>query len=382
MRLNPLLVTITACLALVCGRASAQTVRQTAPCPTGPQAPGCLPAMPGLSTPLPGQEGAQPGQEGAQPGADAAQPPSTDAFAGGTPAGGSETGGFNPAMFGDLIGGPNVATTVHLPNGATVAALVPILARGSFKIADNESPRPTDRVFFSYNYFDRINTSFQGSGTPPFNLNREVIGFEKTFFNGNASFGLRMPFLSLSNNAFGNTDSNQVGDLSFIIKWALLNNRITGDVLSVGMVVTAPTGDPFIAVNGNSINPWLLQPYVGYIVNRGDFYLQGFTSLTVPTDSQDVTLLLNDIGVGYWVFRDPHGRVLKGLVPTFEAHLLTPLDHRGSQNAGGVPDYLSLTGGINAVFGRNSTLGFAVGAPVTGPRPYDMEVVASLNIRF
>jgi hypothetical protein len=29
------------------------------------------------------------------------QPPAPDAFAGGTPTGGIETGGFNPAMFGD-----------------------------------------------------------------------------------------------------------------------------------------------------------------------------------------------------------------------------------------------------------------------------------------
>jgi hypothetical protein len=32
---------------------------------------------------------------------DAAAPPSTDAFAQAPPAGGAETGGFNPAMFGD-----------------------------------------------------------------------------------------------------------------------------------------------------------------------------------------------------------------------------------------------------------------------------------------
>jgi len=317
--------------------------------------------------------------EGAQPPVpDAAQPPSTDAFAQAPPAGGAETGGFNPAMFGDLIGGPSVQTVLRLPNGATVAAIVPVIARGAFKIADNESPRPTDRIFFNYNYFDRINTSFGGSTAPPLNLHREVIGFEKTFFDGNASFGLRLPFLQLQD---GSGDISQVGDLSFILKWALLNDRATGNVFTVGLVVTAPTGDPFIAVNGNNIHPTVLQPYIGYIFNWGDFFVQGFSSVVVPTDSQDVSLWLNDIGVGFWLYRDPQGRILNGLVPTFEAHLLTPLDHRGQRN-GGVPDYLSLTAGVNAVFNGTSTLGVAIGVPVTGPRPYNLEVLASLNIRF
>src|SRR5262249_20066000 len=145
---------------------------------------------------------------------------------------------------------------------------------------------------------------------PPLNLHREVIGFEKTFFDGNASFGMRLPFLQLQD---GSGDLSRVGDLSFILKWALLNDRATGNVFSLGMVVTAPTGDPFFAVNGNTIHPTILQPYLGYIFNFGNFYVHGFSSVVVPTDSQDVTLLLNDIGVGYWIYRDPQGRMLNGL---------------------------------------------------------------------
>jgi len=72
----------------------------------------------------------------------------------------------------------------------------------------------------------------------------------------------------------------------------LLNDRMTGDVFSVGMVVTAPTGDPFIRVNGQSIHPTVIQPYLGYIWNSGNFYVHGFESLPVPTSDADVTLLL------------------------------------------------------------------------------------------
>jgi hypothetical protein len=338
-----------------------------------PLAPPSPSAEPGKE-PQPGEP--QPGQPQAE-----TAPPSTDAFAQGPPAGGAETGGFNPAMFGDLIGGPNIRTVVHLPNGATVAASVPVIGRGAFKIADNESPRPTDRVFFTYNYFDRVNT---GSTVPTFNLNREVIGFEKTFLGGNASFGMRLPFLQLSNNAFGTAESSQVGDLTMILKWAFLNNRLTGDVVTAGFAVTAPTGDTFLnPITGLNTHPTLLQPYMGYIFNRGRFFLQGFSAIVVPTDRQDVTLWFNDIGLGYWVYRDPTSPgFVKGIVPTFEVHVLDPLNHRGSADLGHVPDWVSLTGGINLVFGRASTIGCAIGAPVTGPRPYNLEAIAAINFRF
>src|SRR5262249_60511450 len=85
----------------------------------------------------------------------------------------------------------------------------------------------------------------------------------------------------------------------------------------------------------------------------------------------------------YWSYRaPPDPRCIKGIIPTFEAHILTPLNHRGSADTGHVPDWVSLTGGVNLVFGRASTVGFALGAPVTGPRPYNMEAIAAVNFRF
>jgi hypothetical protein len=387
----PYSLSVAVVLALGLGQARAQTVEPVAhrraavlgspecccppalPSPLAPQAP----QIPGQ---LPGQQPGQ-GEQPPTPPADTA-PPSTDAFAQGPPAGGAETGGFNPAMFGDLIGGPNVQVAVRMPNGATVAASVPVIARGAFKIADNESPRPTDRVFFTYNYFDRVNTSTFGFTNPPFNLNRELIGFERTYFNGNASIGMRLPFLQLTGN-FGNLSGSQVGDLSIILKWAFLNNRQTGNVWSAGMVVTAPTGQSFINLDGRNTNPTLLQPYTGYIYNRGRFFLQGFASIVAPTDSAVATIMFNDIGLGYWVYRNPTSpNFIKGVVPTFETHVLTPLNHRGSADFAHVPDWVSLTGGVNLVFGRASTLGFALGAPITGPRPYNVEAIGSINLRF
>ena len=37
----------------------------------------------------------------------------------------------------------------------------------------------------------------------------------------------------------------------------------------------------------------------------GDFYVQGFTALDIPTDSRDVTLWYNDVGLGYFLYQNP-----------------------------------------------------------------------------
>src|SRR5262249_11714654 len=116
----------------------------------------------------------------------------------------------------------------------------------------------------------------------------------------------------------------------------------------------------------------------------GRFYAQGFSSIVVPTDSRDVTLLLNDVGLGYFLYRsNDRDRLLTLIAPTLEAHLTTPLNHRGSQATPiGLPDILDLT--LATTFGirSRSTLGVGVVTPVTGPRPFDVEAQVQFNYRF
>jgi len=86
-----------------------------------------------------------------------------------------------PQMIGDLSFGFNIGE---------------FAPTNPFKIAKNESPRPTNRVFLTYNYFNDVTL---GHPIPDLqtDLNREVIGFEKTFLNGDASVGLRLPFFQV-----------------------------------------------------------------------------------------------------------------------------------------------------------------------------------------
>jgi hypothetical protein len=76
-------------------------------------------------------------------------------------------------------------------------------------------------------------------------------------------------------------------------------------VLSTGLVVTTPTA-PALEVPGESdINPVVFQPFLGFISNPSrDWFFQGFSSIAVPTDARDVTLLFNSLGAGYWLYRN------------------------------------------------------------------------------
>jgi hypothetical protein len=363
------LASIGVCLALACQQATAGDVPPATNCPTPikveyPKIVPCpTPAMPG--TPAPGAPVTPPPMDGL---ASAAALPE---------AGPGDSGSFNPQMFGDLVG---FSAKRYLSNRSSTRVVVPIANVGAFKISDNESPRPTDRVFVTYNYFDGLNKSLN-PGTQ-INLHREVIGFEKTCLNGDLSVGMRVPFIQLTGS--GDIDDDQIGDISLVFKYALINDHSSGNVLSGGLVVTVPTGKDFVDVNGNRINPTLIQPFAGYILNMSeDCYVHGFLSLEVPTDSRDVVLLSNDLAVGYWLKRNQRDGYINSIVPTLEAHINTPLNHRGSSASPiGLPDIFNITGGVHVILQNGWTISSAIGAPLSGPRPNDIEGILQLNIRF
>ena len=257
-----------------------------------------------------------------------------------------------------------------------------------------ESPRPLDRVYFSFNFYDNLNASINrrlGSSVSNLRVYREFFGLEKTFWDQRASVGLRFPLNSLTADSrfpgLGGTHT-AVGDLGMILKYALWDDRETGDVISSGLLITAPTGPASFAGSPSTVRGFhdtTLQPFVGFIWNRGEFYLQGFSSVDVPIDARDVTIYYNDLSAGYFVYHDRgSGRLFTGLAPTFEAHVTTPLNHRGFHLSDpvGTPDVVDLTYGLNVeVLGR-SLLRFGIVTPVTGPRPFSLEVLVQYSLRF
>jgi len=304
-----------------------------------------------------------------------------------------------------------VTTTSLLPVQHQTTAEMPVTVRvpfpfaADFKIAENESPRPENRFFLTYNYYSgvagpstasavshldtaftsidgnpaTISTLTPGVPAPRIDLHREVVGFEKTFLGGNASIGLRAPYVEQEGaEAIG---GNDFGDITVLLKYAFLNNRRTGDVLSGGLAVTLPTG-PGIPLTPGEFHSTLVQPWTGYIWNFNRLYVHGFTSVVVPTDSRDVTLLFNDVGVGYKLYRSANNRLISAIVPSVEAHLTTPLNHRDETSPITVPDLLVITAGSHFDISRRSTLSIGVAAPVTGPRAFDVEAQVQFNWRF
>jgi hypothetical protein len=359
----------------------------------GTQAPGTQ--APGTQIPGLQQPGAQ------QPAAN--QAPQTDAFAQAPPTGGEGASSALPNMIGDLatygvapriVSQPLVPfTPVTVPfvpltpaqiaainasnsgissssnssSASYLASRVPVTTFGGFKISDNGTVAPEDRVFLTYNYYNV--DGFQGNSS---SINREMFGFEKTFLDGQASFGMRVPFTQVGEGLGGSSD---VDALSFIGKYTFYRNADNGNIISGGLVVTVPTGPDIVVAPGSTINPVLLQPYIGYAFNFGRFYVLGFTEVVVPTDSTLSTFFATDIGIGYRLESIP-------VIPTFEIHTNDAFNHQG---AGGYPlgfdDSVSLTWGAHFLVGH-ADLTLGVNTPVAGPRLYGVEAIAQLNWGF
>lgn len=378
------------------------------------------------------------------------------------PAGSGNPGGGHPQMVGDLGGGifvrrlftfpttitlqvtrcttttGGISTTasgspdcttqnILVPGVITREVNVPLASRGPFKIGENESPVPVDRVYSSYNYFNNVavlqgradsipgvftqanagafdsskssfnptdesttttTTTVRALGFDPapgfdrLDVHREVIGFEKLVFSDNFSVGVRVPLIDQT--GVSALESSHLGDISVILKYALINNRESGNVLSAGFMLTAPTGEEVLAADGEPIHSTLLQPFLGYFANFGQFYVHGFSSLIVPTDRRDAVLLCNDVGLGYRLYEDQTAsRFVRFVSPTVEGHATNPFTREGAlESPGGFPDIFVGTAAVHIGLGDRGALTLGAGLPLTGPQPFDYEGIVQFNLRF
>jgi hypothetical protein len=282
------------------------------------------------------------------------------------------------------------------PKPSALSQLAPSV-RG-MKIAENQSPMPQDRIFYSFNYFSNLNASINQRFQSPVDqvrVYREIWGFEKTFDSGQGSVGLILPLNTLTSNStiqgsfakLGGT-STSLGDLSIFTKYVMKYDPKSGSLLSTGLVLTPPTGpNQFAGAKYiQSVHATEIQPFLGYIWRRDNFYLHGFSAIDVPSSVREVTMLYNDVGIGYFLLRrnDP-SRFLTAIAPTFETHVNNPLTHRDPFNPKdptGTPDIVNLTYGVNFEFYKGAVLTFAFVDPVTSPKPFDGEWVLLFNFYF
>lgn len=267
-----------------------------------------------------------------------------------------------------------------------VAVRVPAASR-TFKISENESPMPRDRAYFMFNYFSDLYGSINRrvADIGRFDEHRESIGFEQSFLGGRMSLGGRLPYSTYMSNStapgVGGTE-HLLGDLTLVLKTAPYLDVLNRTFISGGVALSLPTAQGV----GSPFNNFSVQPYVGWLWAPGDLFFQGFHGLAIPFEDDDVLFAFNSVGVGYFVFRDPTpGLVVNGIAPTIEFHVNNPLNHRGAfdfTDVAGTPDWMSMTVGTTfLLFGRSMV---AVGGnfPVTGPKPYDFEILCQFNWFF
>ncbi|HMF12017.1 MAG TPA: hypothetical protein VKE94_06910, partial [Gemmataceae bacterium] len=173
---------------------------------------------------------------------------------------------------------------------------------------------------------------------------------------------------------------SDLGDMTFIAKYAPYFDRQSGSGISTGIAVTVPTG-PTVHTTHGEIDSTILQPFLGYQFDMDSLLVFGFFSVAIPSEAQDVTLMFNDVGVGYRLFDNP-GRLVNSIVPALEAHVTTPLNHRGADSAIQGIDLVVLTAGVHFGMGQGSLLTLGVATPVTGPRVFDVEAIVQFNFRF
>jgi hypothetical protein len=304
------------------------------------------------------------------------------------------------AMIGDIspfyLGGRASASPVGPPTPPGPRGGSPIYPSiRNFKISENMSPRPQDRVFFNFNYYNGLNNTVNSRDLSPVTRMKAYIynfGVEKTFCDGMGSIGIRVPIDNLTADSVPNVistpTSTAMGNLTVFTKYILAQNPQTGSLVSALFAISPQTAPGQFAGARYlfPLNSTTFQPAIGYIYNYNRWYLQGFSGLSFSANPNDVSFAFNDIGIGYFLIRntDPYS-FLTAVAPTVELHVNNPINHRDVFNKfdlAGSPDAVNMTFGLNFGIMNTAVLTCAFVTPLASPKPFDSEAVVMLNIFF
>jgi hypothetical protein len=308
--------------------------------------------------------------------------------------GGTLQAGPTPfAMIGDISPMSTVPGPPRPPGARGASPIYPSVR--SFKISENQSPRPQDRIFFDFNYYNNLNDTINRRDLSPITQMKAYVynfGIEKTFNNGLGSVGIRVPLDNLTANSFGNIvrtpTSTAPGNITIFSKYILAQNVRTGSLITACWAISPQTatgrfaGAPYLF----PLNSTYFQTCLAYIYNYNNWYFQGFSGFSFSANSNDVSMIYNDLAVGYFLLRNQDSsRFLTALAPTVELHVNNPLNHRDPFNRldlAGSPDSVDFTFGLNFGFRNTAVLTAALVTPVSSPRPFDSEAILMLNIFY
>jgi hypothetical protein len=325
-----------------------------------------------------------------------------------------------PNMIGDFFGGAGVSFSA---DGVFLGtAPMPGNAIPRFKMAENTSPLPMDRVYFDFSSYSNVPLT-----DTPSSVSAYAAGFEKAFWGGRMSVEVRAPMATtLDNDVYfdgtSTTQTGQFGDLAVALKTLLI--RREKFLLSGGLAMTAPTArDSQIFMTQQSAAPALLlenesvhlMPFlgglwtpndrwfgIGYVqvdVDASGDFIAGFDPFsTTPTEQAigryyDSTVLFADLGLGYWARRsNDRSRCLTGLAYVVEWHLNQSLESQQVLSSGnfdvGTPasniSFTDMTCGLHLELYKMTTVTCAYCFPLTsdGDRQFDSQFRLFLNRRF
>lgn len=311
----------------------------------------------------------------------------------------------NDILFNYLYtSGQNIFVNLPSPSGGGLV--------GRNKYFENGSPIPQDRAYLFYN---RIG-GFQGLGSS-FEINRFVLGFEKTFWDDRASAEVRIPFAGTANSDQEGgqdlaVDNAEFGNVGLAVK--AVTYRSPNFLVSVGLGLSLPTandsrmliaGVPVLVIENHTC---IVQPMAGAVWAPNDrFYAQfgvqvDFAPSGNPVKALDAGGGLSRVGVlndqayayfsaaaGYWIYDNPSGSLtgiaLQGELNhdrsfgTHDAVVNGPITVADLSS-----DINFLTGSVGTIlrFGESTHLSVGVHFPVAGDRLYDWNLMAQLNYRF
>ena len=316
-----------------------------------------------------------------------------------------------------------IHTTVMVINTGTnevVLIKLPLPSSGGVvgftKLSDNNSPMPRDRVIFDYDFSSNVPLAARG-----FDVHRFSPGFEKSFFDGWASFQLRVPFAATINSTSfidGTTNRDtEFGDVNITLK-ALFYRRQTLN-LSAGLGIALPTasdtrvryldGTDFVRIKNQS---YILTPFIAGLWTPNDrFFAQAWAQVSFDAAGSgvfvnpdlnglvnagriyDQKLMQLDAQIGYWLVRDSSGRdFLSGLAPFVELHYNTPLNSAQTVQSGGfaisssINRYaeLNISTGLNFLFNNrlNVITGLVVPLGGSGNKFFDYQIGVRANWLF
>jgi hypothetical protein len=194
----------------------------------------------------------------------------------------------SPAMMGDFFGGSFIFDS-GFPIGAALAG-----GDRRFKIAENVSPMPRDRVYFNYNHFHNALTNEFGD---VYSLDRFAFGMERTFSDDLFSWEVRLPFASALNSTFDASNpipqNTELGNAGLGLKALLLTTDTL--LVSAGTTLTLPTGDDYVR-RSNGVTDYTIKndashlaPYLGFLATPDrNWFFQGFMQMDFDLRGNDV----------------------------------------------------------------------------------------------